>query len=84
MERTMKEQTIFPREEHADVLFQKILADPWACDKLFETFCNDLFSNDELRIPFLPMNSVKHCFCAYLQQGFTAFLMAISKIPFLI
>ena len=40
----MKEQTIFPREEHADVLFQKILADPWACDKLFETFCNDLFS----------------------------------------
>ena len=44
----MKEQTIFPREEHADVLFQKILADPWACDKLFETFCNDLFSNDEL------------------------------------
>ena len=48
MERTMKEQTIFPREEHADVLFQKILADPWACDKLFETFCNDLFSNDEL------------------------------------
>ena len=28
----MKEQTIFPREEHADVLFQKILADPWACD----------------------------------------------------
>ena len=26
----MKEQTIFPREEHADVLFQKILADPWA------------------------------------------------------
>lgn len=43
----MKEQTIFPREERAEVLFQKILNDPWACGKLQETFCNCLFCNDD-------------------------------------
>lgn len=30
----MAEKTIFPREEKADVLFNKILNDPWACEKL--------------------------------------------------
>ena len=43
----MKEQTIFPREEKAEVLFQKILNDHWACEKLQETFCNCLFCNDD-------------------------------------
>ncbi|CDA24740.1 putative uncharacterized protein [Roseburia sp. CAG:197] len=40
----MKEQTIFPREEKAEVLFQKILNDHWACEKLQETFCNCLWA----------------------------------------
>ena len=43
----MKNTTMFPREEHADVLFQKILNDPWACEKLQETFCNSLALNDD-------------------------------------
>ena len=43
----MKEQTIFPREEKAEVLFQKILNDHWACEQLQETFCNCLFCNDD-------------------------------------
>ena len=30
----MKEKTIFPREERSDMLFQKILNDSWACEKL--------------------------------------------------
>ena len=39
----MKEKTIFPREEKSEVLFDKILNDPWAYNKLFQTFCNNLF-----------------------------------------
>lgn len=34
----MKNSTFFPREERADVLFEKILHDPWACERLQETF----------------------------------------------
>ena len=75
----MKEQTIFPREEHADVLFQKILADPWACDKLFETFCNDLFSNDELEESLSADEFCQALFRAYRNRDLSAFLMAISK-----
>lgn len=52
----MKEQTIFPREEKAEVLFQKILNDHWACEKLQETFCNCLFAM-MIRMPeFLRQN----------------------------
>ncbi|MFR1493316.1 MAG: DUF4866 family protein, partial [Eubacterium ventriosum] len=35
----MREGTIFPREEKTEVLFQKILNDTCACEKLQETFC---------------------------------------------
>ena len=31
----MIEKTIFPREEKAEVLFDKILSDSWAYNKLF-------------------------------------------------
>ena len=31
----MKESMIFPREEKTEILFQKILEDPWACEKLY-------------------------------------------------
>ena len=40
----MKEKTIFPREEKSEVLFDKILNDPWAYNKLFQTFCNNTFT----------------------------------------
>ena len=39
----MDENTLFPREEKTDVLFNKILNDPWAYNKLFQTFCDNLF-----------------------------------------
>ena len=41
----MIEKTIFPREEKAEVLFDKILSDKWAYNKLFQTFCDNLFCN---------------------------------------
>ena len=42
----MDENTLFPREEKTDVLFNKILNEPWAYNKLFQTFCDNLFCND--------------------------------------
>ena len=43
----MSEKTMFPREDHTEMLFQKILNDPWACDRLMETFNENLVYNDE-------------------------------------
>ena len=43
----MKESMIFPREEKTEILFQKILEDPWACEKLQETFCNSCLCGEE-------------------------------------
>ena len=43
----MEGKTIFPREEKSEILFEKILRDPWACEKLMDTFCNYLFCNDD-------------------------------------
>lgn len=43
----MNETTIFPREKRADFLFEKILNDPWACEKLQETFANYLCYNED-------------------------------------
>lgn len=61
----MKEQTIFPREEKAEVLFQKILNDHWACEKLQETFCNCLFCNDDSDAEISPAEFSLALFNAY-------------------
>jgi hypothetical protein len=46
----MSEKTMFPREDHTEMLFQKILNDPWACDRLMETFNENLVYNDEFDV----------------------------------
>lgn len=75
----MKEQTIFPREEKAEVLFQKILNDPWACGKLQETFCNCLFCNDDSDARISPAEFSQALFNAYANRDMSAFLMAICQ-----
>lgn len=40
--------TLFPREEHTQALFREILKDPSACERLQDTFCESLNSNDEI------------------------------------
>ena len=71
----MKEQTIFPREEKAEVLFQKILNDHWACEKLQETFCNCLFCNDDSDAGISPAEFSLALFNAYTNRDLSAFLM---------
>lgn len=51
----MIEKTIFPREEKAEVLFDKIKSDSWAYNKLFQTFCDNLFCNDDSGTEISPL-----------------------------
>ena len=75
----MEEKTIFPREEHSDILFQKILNDPWACEKLQATFCDFLFCNDEFDHPLSPEEFSKALFESYKNRDLSAFLMGICQ-----
>ena len=75
----MKKQTIFPREEKAEVLFQKILNDHWACEKLQETFCNCLFCNDDSDAGISPAEFSRALFNAYTNRDLSAFLMGICQ-----
>lgn len=75
----MKEQTIFPREKRTEDLFQRILNDPWACEKLQETFCNYLFCNDDSDAVISPTEFSRALFNAYENRDMSAFLMAICQ-----
>lgn len=70
---------MFPREEHADVLFQKILNDPWACEKLQETFCNSLALNDDTANSPSASTFANVLFDAYHNRDLSAFLMVICQ-----
>ena len=56
---SMEGKTIFPREEKSEILFEKILRDPWACEKLMDTFCNYLFCNDDFDCNLSPEEFTK-------------------------
>lgn len=73
------ETTIFPREEKTEVLFQKILNDPWACEQLQETFCNHLFCDNELNEALVPGQFAQALFNAYRNRDLSAFLMIICQ-----
>lgn len=75
----MENTTIFPREEKSKLLFNKILADPWACEKLMDTFCNYLFYNDETNDQPTPDEFTKALLTAYLDRDLSAFLMSICS-----
>ena len=65
----MIEKTIFPREEKAEVLFDKILSDKWAYNKLFQTFCDNLFCNDDSGTDLSPLQFTEALFNCYT-KGF--------------
>ena len=75
----MIEKTIFPREEKAEVLFDKILSDKWAYNKLFQTFCDNLFCNDDSSTDLSPLQFTEALFNCYTNKDLSAFLMAISQ-----
>lgn len=75
----MIEKTIFPREEKAKVLFDKILSDSWAYNKLFQTFCDNLFCNDDSGTEISPLEFTEALFNCYINKDLSAFLMAICQ-----
>ena len=75
----MRDTAIFPREEKSEVLFQKILDDPWACNKLFHTFCDYLFYNDDSDTCLSPEEFTQALFDCYANKDLSAFLMAITQ-----
>ena len=72
--------TIFPREEKAEYLFDKILENPQACERLMETFYESLESDGEYSGEVLPPEKfAKALFDAYKNKDLTAFLLAICQ-----
>ena len=67
-------------EEKADLLFDKILKDPEACERLMQTFYGEIDSDLELVGGYLPPEQfAKALFDAYKNRDLTAFLMAVCK-----
>ena len=77
----MEEKTLIPREEKSEILFKKISEDKWACEKLMETFCSYLFSNDGVDLPDSPSSTefAQALFNSYRNRDLSAFLMAICQ-----
>ena len=72
--------TIFPREEKAEMLFDKILANPEACRRLKRTFYDAIDSGDEFVTENLPAKQFTAAlFDAYENKDLTAFLMAVCQ-----
>lgn len=72
--------TIFPREEKAEYLFDKILENPQACERLMETFYESVESDGEYSGEVLPPEKfAKALFDAYKNKDLTAFLLAICQ-----
>ena len=78
-EMKMEEHTIFPREEKTEILFRKILADPWACEKLQETFYNYSLDDEETDNSFSPEEFSSALFASYRNRDLSAFLMVICQ-----
>lgn len=72
--------TIFPREEKAEMLFDKILENPEACRRLKSTFYDAIDSGDEFMTENLPAKQFTSAlFDAYENKDLTAFLMAVCQ-----
>ena len=71
--------TIFPREEHTQALFREILKDPAACERLMDTFCRSLNSDEDINESVSAKEFAEALFQAYTNQDLSAFLMIICK-----
>ena len=72
--------TIFPREEKAEQLFEKILKNPDACERLKETFFDNLPDVDNPEADTRDVTGVtftRALFQAYENKDLSAFLMAV-------
>ena len=69
--------SLFPRETHPEALFQKILSQPQAKARLYETFCaelEDYTDTEGLVSRTMPYGLLR----AYENQDLSAFLVALD------
>ena len=72
--------TIFPREQKAKMLFEKIKENPQACERLMETFYDALGVGDDYEGNGLSAEQFATAlFRSYEEKDLTAFLMAICQ-----
>ena len=72
--------TIFPREEKAEQLFEKILENPDACERLKDTFYEHFPESEDMDAQMPEVSSqtfTRALFQAYQNKDLSAFLMAI-------
>lgn len=74
--------TIFPREEKAEALFDKIAKDPRACKRLMDAFyegvaCDEDSGVEEERVLVDKQVFTNALFTAYKNKDLSAFLMAV-------
>ena len=72
--------TIFPREEKAEQLFEKILENPDACERLKDTFYEHFPESEDMdaQMPAVSAQTfTRALFQAYQNKDLSAFLMAI-------
>ena len=74
----MEEKTIFSREENTEALFQKILSDPWSCERLQDTFSDDL-SDEDIKDPLSPEKFAEMLLSSYNNRDLSALLMGICR-----
>ena len=76
----MENSTLFPREEKAELLFEKILKDPEACRRLTETFYESMDADTDIECGYLPPEKFAYALLdAYKNRDLTALLMAICQ-----
>ena len=81
----MENSTLFPREEKAELLFEKILKDPEACRRLTETFYESMDADTDIECGYLPPEKFAYALLdAYKNRDLTALLMAICQNSMLI
>lgn len=68
-------ETIFPREENAEHIFEKILANEDACERLRELFYEELANSGDRDLS--EKEFTKALFDAYQNRDLSAFLMAV-------
>ena len=77
----MENSTLFPREEKAELLFEKILKDPEACRRLTETFYESMDADTDIECGYLPPEKFAYALLdAYKNRDLTALLMAICQM----
>ena len=78
----MENSTLFPREEKAELLFEKILKDPEACRRLTETFYESMDADTDIECGYLPPEKFAYALLDALWQSARTVCLIFCEILF--